>query len=331
MSTATGHGRREVAAKLLGIAIAFVLAFACHVDCAAQEQPANDSAAKILEQELAFPQPIEWRQGDVELYLVGLAWGPANSPEMIAKGHEARVKAPPEFFADRPYALALHIQAKKGKPNEIVNASGLVRVTDVTGHTENPWTLTPSGFVQPLGFPGASAYPPTIDSPPEFWHFFPASEQQKEFLFQVIWPAGVNVSFRVLVKPDKLVVVNSSPGAALAPLQFKKRFAGTVGSETQVYLQLTANGSELSGTEQYARIGKTLWLKGALDSLGNFVMKEYYPRDQETGIFDGKFTGNYVLMNGYFSKPDGSRLQPFQFQEATPTSRTNRDKDEDEN
>ncbi|MGD0929263.1 MAG: hypothetical protein ABR902_01305 [Candidatus Korobacteraceae bacterium] len=289
----------------------------------AQGAAANQGPAKVLEETFPFPPTVQWKQGDAEFSLVGLAWGPANSPEMAARGHDVRGTEAPQFFADRPYVLAMHILGKKGKPNEMLNATGVARIKDVAGDTEYPWALTSSGFVHPFGFAGASAAPLGIDTSPEFWHFFPASEEQKEFLFQVIWPQMTSlVSFRVFVKSDKFVVINSSPGADATPLRFTKNFSGTVGAESRVNLQLTADGQQLSGTEQYPRIGKTLWLKGAVDSLGNFELNEYYPKDEVTGIFQGEFTINNRRMSGYFSKPDGSRLQPFDFQETRPTPPT---------
>jgi hypothetical protein len=61
---------------------------------------------------------------------------------------------------------------------------------------------------------------------------------------------------------------------------------------------------------------------GKIDSLGNFELKEFYPKDNVTGLLRGKFSLDYRVMTGYFSKPDGSRLEPFEFQEAEGTSPT---------
>jgi len=78
---------------------------------------------------------------------------------------------------------------------------------------------------------------------------------------------------------------------------------------------LVGKNTTLSGTEQYQRIGKTLWLRGSIDSLGNFVLEERYPEDQITGSFKGKFSDGCQVMQGYFSKPDGSRLQSFELRQ----------------
>jgi hypothetical protein len=62
----------------------------------------------------------------------------------------------------------------------------------------------------------------------------------------------------------------------------------------------------------------TLWLRGGVDSLGNFVLEEHYPDNRITGIFKGQFSDGCQMMRGYFSKPDGSRLLPFEFRPAPP-------------
>jgi hypothetical protein len=216
------------------------------------------------------------------------------------------------------------LQATLPRPVSGIRLSGIARIKNVDGSIEYPSELTPSGFVTLFVNPGGVSDVPfagnaTVDQ----WAFFPASPDQEEFLFEVIPPSSnPTLSFRIIVKDNKFVIIKASPATDVTALQFTKAFSGTIGAESKVHLQLTNRGSELSCTEQYARVGKTLWLKGAVDSLGNFVLKEYYPKEQVTGIFQGKFSQNYGTMTGYFSKPDGSRLQPFEFREAGAPSRS---------
>jgi hypothetical protein len=108
-----------------------------------------------------------------------------------------------------------------------------------------------------------------------------------------------------------LVILNASPGAHSQCSDFTKTFSGAIGPDAQASLELTAKGTTLSGTEQY--VGNTLWLEGRVDSLGNFVIEERYPKDRLTGTFKGKFSTGCRSMSGYFSKPDRSRLLPFEF------------------
>ena len=98
-------------------------------------------------------------------------------------------------------------------------------------------------------------------------------------------------------------------------MTFERAFAGTMGADVSVKWQLTRHNATVSGTEQYARIGTTLWLQGTADSLGSVVMEERYPKDVITGIFKGTFAPGCRIISGFFSKPDGSRLQPFEFRE----------------
>ena len=48
----------------------------------------NVTASNIVEKKFPFPSPLQWKQGKAEISLIALAWGPANSPEMISRGRE---------------------------------------------------------------------------------------------------------------------------------------------------------------------------------------------------------------------------------------------------
>jgi hypothetical protein len=292
-------------------------------NCLAVQQPDNNvPVSSILEEKLPFPPPIQWRMGEMEVSLIGLAWGPANSPDMLPKGREVAAREKPTFLPDRPYALALCLRATVPHAGNTIRLSGLVRIKNVSGEIEYPADLTSSGFVplfvvpagvNDIAFKGTDAV--------EHWEFFPVATDQKEFLFQVIRSAGNPLlSFRVILKGNKFVLVNASPGPAPPIFQMTKKFTGTIGAQSKAELQLTAKGGTLTGTERYLKGSKLLGLVGKIDSLGNFELKEFYPKDNLTGLLRGKFSLDYRLMTGYFSKPDGSRLEPFEFQEAEGTS-----------
>ncbi len=321
MSFLTCFGRGHRTLNVLKLATSILSVPLLVTSFAAQEPRPNQAVSNILEENFAFPPPIQWRMGEMEVSLIALAWGPANSPEMIAKGREVRARENPEFFSARPYALAMRFRATLTSPRflEMSTTSGLAQIKNVEGNLEYPSDLTPSGFV-----PGTYDLHFTQNAKTtEYWDFFPASPAQKEFLFRAVPPSNrAKLSFRIIVKDNRFVIINVSPGAEAKALQFRKNFSGTIGAESKVNLQLTGKGPELSGAEQYAGVGKTLWLKGMVDSLDNFILKEYYPKDQVTGIFQGKFSYNYGVMTGYFSKPDGSRLQPFEFREVVAPSRS---------
>ena len=98
-------------------------------------------------------------------------------------------------------------------------------------------------------------------------------------------------------------------------MQFTKNYGGTIGAESGVGLQLGVLSTEVSGFGNYTQTGKSFWLKGAADSLGNFKLNAYHPENQLTGRFEGKFSQDYREMSGDFSKPDGSNLEAFEFRE----------------
>ncbi len=283
-------------------------------------------ASDIITKKLDFPSPVQWKVGEIEVSLVGVAWGLANSPEMISKGPKDIRAQKPEFYPDRPYVLALNFRARV--PNVLstsisYSSSGLGRVKNVDGDIEAPMELTASGFAAISGSPGVYDIHFNRDSTTEYWDFFPASPDQREFLFEVFLPGSnfrarqgtAKLSFKIVRKDDDFVIINDSPGAETSCLAFDRKFEGTVGAHASVKVQLTRQNTALSGTEQYVRIGTTLWLQGKADSLGNLVLEERYPKDVVTGVFKGSFSQGCRAISGLFSKPDGSRLQPFEFRE----------------
>ncbi len=283
-------------------------------------------ASDIITKKLDFPSPVQWKVGNIEVSLIGVAWGLANSPEMISKGMQDAHVQKPEFYTDRPYVLALNFRAKV--PNVLstsisASSSGLGRIKNVDGDIEAPMNLTQSGFVPFSGSPGVYDIRFNRNSTTEYWDLFPASPDQREFLFEVFSPGSnfrasqgtSKLSFKIIHKDDDFVIINDSPGAETSCLTFNRKFEGSVGADASVKLQLTRQNTTLSGTEQYLRIGTTLWLQGTADSLGDLVLEERYPKDVVTGIFKGSFSQDCRVISGLFSKPNGSRLQPFEFHE----------------
>lgn len=228
------------------------------------------------------------------------------------------VQEQPHFYPNRPYVLALEFRARLlgAIPMISYTGSGLVRIMDTDGNIELPMVLTPEGFVPFSGSPGVYDVHFNKNSTTEYWDLFPAGPDQKEFLFQAFpWNIGTNdpsVSFRMVRQDSDVAIVDVSPQPRTC-LDVQNDFAGRIGASTRIKVHLVGNGASLSGTEQYQRIGKTLWLTGSTDALGNVVLEERYPEDRVTGIFKGTFSNRCQLMQGYFSKPDGSRLLPFEF------------------
>jgi hypothetical protein len=299
-----------------------VVRVACVLAGMVTSSGAGALASDSVEKKLDFPSPVQWKIQNFEVSLIGVAWGPANSPEMISKSQEDFHRQKAEFYPDRPYVLALNFRAKV--PNALSSSilggsSGLARIKNVDGEVEWPMGLTQSGFVP---FTGDLRF--NRNTTTEYWDLFPASADQKEFLFEVFSNANFmagggpsKLSFKINRKYDDFIIVNASLGEQECQT-FTRKFTGTmgVGSAVGVTWQLTRQNATISGTEQYSRIGTTLWLQGTADSLGNVVIEERYPKDQAVGIFKGHFSQGCQSITGLFSKPDGTKLQPFEFREA---------------
>ena len=307
---------------ILSVFICLFLAAAC----------LSATSADVVEKKFSFPPPVQWKRGNWEVSLIGLAWGPANSPEMISKEHQAVFsREKPTFYPDWPYALALKLRAYS--PSTTLNAemyggSGLVLIKNVSGDFQVPMVLSPTGFTPYSGSPGTMDLAFKHSNTTEQWDFFPVSPRQKEFLFQSFAFSSLpssrgapNASFKVLIRHGDLVVVNALPETQNLCPDFTRSFSGTIGSGVPVSLQLAVQGANASGTEQYERIGKTLQITGHIDTFGNFELQEQYPNGQLTGIFKGEFSRGCQTMSGYFSKPDGSRLLPFELQQNSKTAK----------
>jgi hypothetical protein len=200
---------------------------------AAQKPKSNRAVSNILEEKLPSPPPIQWSVGDSEVSLIALAWGPANSPEMISKARELRDQEKPRFLSDRPYVLAIHCRATisgvyVGNGVTVATMSGLARIKNVEGGLEQPWELTPSGFVHFSGSPGTYDLIFNKTNTTEYWDFFPVPPGQKEFLFRVVVPQQPSrnppFSFGIIVKDNKFVIIKASPTTEPTALEFKTAF-----------------------------------------------------------------------------------------------------------
>jgi hypothetical protein len=235
MSFLTCCGRSHWTLNALRIVIPILSVPLLFTSFAAQEPRPNQAVSNILEEKLPSPPPIQWRVGDIEVSLIAVAWGPANSPEMISKARELRAQEKPKFSSDRPYVLAICCRATYHgnlQPN-MYTESGLARIKDVEGGLEYPWELTPSGFVHFSGYPTYDVQFHQTNAT-EYWDFFPAPPEQKEFLFGAFprgylvpmqqSPRNLPLSFGIIVKDKKFVIIKASPTTEPTALQFKRVF-----------------------------------------------------------------------------------------------------------
>jgi hypothetical protein len=317
-------------AQLLRHFVAKTLALiSCFCIASVAQQSAHDP--RVLEQKFDFPTPIQWKLATLipgnpyfEVSLTGVILGPANSQDLISKAAGEQIRGKIEPFADRPYAIGLHLRATLRKPISTSAASGLVQVKNASGSVEYPPQLTPAGFVSPAILPAGALdlhWSANSDTA-EVWDFFPVPSDQKEFLFRVIPPpsssGSAEISFRVRVQDNGFDVVKTSPDNGAVTPQFTAHYGGTLGANARLWFELGVVGTELSGFAPFAYGDKTAFFKGKVDSLGNFELKEYFPENHLVGLLDGKFSENWQQMSGYYSKPDGSGLEPFELEQVNP-------------
>jgi hypothetical protein len=100
-------------------------------------------------------------------------------------------------------------------------------------------------------------------------------------------------------------------------------FRGRIGDKLYIEMTLNRDGENLTGTYLYARTGKDIQLKGAIDQGGALTLNESDSEGKPTGTFKGKWgndTGQspelgLATIEGKWSKPDGSKETKFNLTE----------------
>jgi YVTN family beta-propeller protein len=189
---------------------------------------------KSFEKKIATPSPVQWKTGDMEISLIGLAWAPANSTEMISKGRKETALEKPVFFKDRLYALALHFQAKRLNALDLNANSGLGRIKNIDGEIEAPLELTPNGFVQFSNSSNIRDIHFQQSNTTEYWDFFPTPIDQKNFVFKVFPAPGgpPALSFRVILQDNDFVIVKPEPNKVYTSYYGDNNITMLDGSET---------------------------------------------------------------------------------------------------
>jgi len=91
-------------------------------------------------------------------------------------------------------------------------------------------------------------------------------------------------------------------------------YSGSIGNRTAVQMDLTRQGSNLTGNYWYDAAGPALELTGSLRD-GTATVKEYETDDVRrlTGAFTGTLSQNDRQFRGTWKSPDGKRSLPFAF------------------
>jgi hypothetical protein len=86
-------------------------------------------------------------------------------------------------------------------------------------------------------------------------------------------------------------------------------FRGEIARALKIEMKLLREGSKLSGSYYYERIGRDIQLTGTIEETGSLVLEEF-AKGQKTGVFTGKVVSDERI-EGTWSKPDGIRSRDF--------------------
>lgn len=121
--------------------------------------------------------------------------------------------------------------------------------------------------------------------------------------------------------PDN--AANASPALSPASAQTSAPplvFRGDIGGRHKIQMRLRREGDALSGSYFYeGRLGQ-LTLRGTIDREGKFTLQEFDEQGRQSGVFKGEWkdTGDFslgILLEGEWSKPDGTGTLGFVFEE----------------
>ena len=84
---------------------------------------------------------------------------------------------------------------------------------------------------------------------------------------------------------------------------------GEIAHGLNIEMQLVREGSRLSGSYAYERIGKDIQLQGTIAETGSLVLEEFV-KGRKTGTFVGKFV-SATRIDGKWSKPGSTRTRDF--------------------
>jgi len=127
-------------------------------------------------------------------------------------------------------------------------------------------------------------------------------------------PTDVNKQMHTAKPESVLDVVKSEAPPARDALQ-APRWSGPVTLRGEIVhgltieMELVREGSKLSGSYAYERIGNAIPVRGTIEETGSIVLEEFV-KGQKTGIFTGKVVSD-ARIEGKWSKPGSTRSRDF--------------------
>jgi hypothetical protein len=119
----------------------------------------------------------------------------------------------------------------------------------------------------------------------------------------------------MLARPVVLILLVVSCSSALCEEKVPQPWSGPVtlrgeiAHGLKIEMRLVLEGSKLSGSYFYERIGKDIPIKGNIEKNGTVVLEEFV-KGQKTGIFMGKSLSDAII-EGKWSKPGSTRSRDF--------------------
>jgi hypothetical protein len=89
-----------------------------------------------------------------------------------------------------------------------------------------------------------------------------------------------------------------------------KSFSGAINNRYAIKMSLLIEGTKISGSYYYVKVGKPITLRGSIDNSGKLSLEELDQTGNPTGVFKGRLASESEIV-GTWSKPDGSDPMPF--------------------
>jgi hypothetical protein len=116
--------------------------------------------------------------------------------------------------------------------------------------------------------------------------------------------------------PDLQQAHNPEGGTTSAPIT--KFFEGSIGSTLGLQMKLVRDGTNLTGSYFYRKVGTKINLKGTVDLEGNLMLEELDTSNKVTGVFRGLWKTNedgLINLVGNWSKPNSDKKTAFSIHE----------------
>ncbi len=110
--------------------------------------------------------------------------------------------------------------------------------------------------------------------------------------------------------------VNPTTAAPVKTVSAGKTYAGTIAGKYHITMRLRRDGTALTGSYAYTKVGQDIRLTGTVQTDGTFSLKEFDDKGQATGEFRGKI-GPAGNVTGTWRKPGSDKTLALTLREAS--------------